>query len=363
MLKILILEDNPDDAGLALRVLKKSETDFDYRMAENKADYISALNEFQPDVILSDHSLPGITSEEALPIAKEICPQSVFILVTGTVSEEFAVKILKSGADDYILKSSLMRLPSAIMNAYMKKTTEKENEQHLIKLVEVNKELKTFIYRASHDLRAPLSSMRGLINVAKIEQDTVQMSKLINLMDHSAEKLDKIVIDLVETLGIRDRTLKKETLKLEEIAKELLVPYSSLERNGIIRFKIDCNCLSPVASDKAILEMVLKRIIDNAVKFHNYSVPGAHVIIKLVTSSEGAEISISDNGIGIKEELQGNVFDMFYRANNDTEGSGLGLYLAKIGVEKLGGRIMLKSIERLGTTIQINLPPTALSGT
>lgn len=355
-LKILILEDTPEDAGLTLRALKTSELTFDHRIVGNKVDFIAALQEFQPNVVLSDHSLPSFTSEEALPIARDICKDSVFILVTGTVSEEFAVKILKAGADDYILKSSLTRLPSAIINAHLKKTAESEREQHLVKLTEVNKELKTFIYRASHDLRGPLSSMKGLINVAKIETEPLQMAKLIGLMDSSAEKLDKIVIDLIETLGIRDRNVQTENINLEELIGSILSQFDETIRQKSIRFFIEANCLSPFASDRSILVMILKRLIDNAIKFHNYTIPGSYITIKLKTDSDGAVISVTDNGNGIKEELLEKVFDMFYRANNDSEGSGLGLYLAKIATEKLGGKISIRSIERIGTTVQIVIP-------
>jgi signal transduction histidine kinase len=356
LLKILILEDNPSDAELTLRVLKKSELRFEYRLADNKVGYIVALQEFRPDVILSDHSLPSFTSEEALPIAKDICKNSAFILVTGTVSEEFAVNILKAGADDYLLKSSLMRLPSAIINTYAKKKAERERELHMQKLTEVNKELKTFIYRASHDLRGPLSSMKGLINVAKVETIPEQMTKLISLMDISAEKLDKIVIDLIETLGIRDMNIRKQEIDLKLIMEELLLPYKPLVDKGAIRFFIEEHQHSAFATDRNILVMVLKRIINNAVKFHNYAIPGGYVTIKIVTDSDGAFISIADNGNGIKEELQEKVFEMFYRANSDSDGSGLGLYLAKIGTEKLGGNISLKSMERVGTTVQLQIP-------
>jgi len=355
-LKILILEDNSGDAGLTLRALKTSGLHFEHRVSDNKVDYIVALQTFQPDVILSDHSLPSFTSEEALPIAKDICKSSAFILVTGTVSEEFAVKIIKAGADDYVLKSSLTRLPSAILNAYAKRRAEMENEQHMKKLTAVNKELQTFIYRASHDLRGPLSSMKGLINVARIETEPLQMAKLISLMDTSAEKLDKIVVDLIETLGIRDRSVKREEVDLEAIVTELLAYYQSAIKKGNLRISVETDFSASLYSDGAILKMVLKRVIDNALRFHNYAVPGSYISIRLKTDSDGALISIADNGTGIKEELQEKVFDMFYRANSDSEGSGLGLYLARIGTEKLGGRISLKSIEHIGTTVEISIP-------
>jgi signal transduction histidine kinase len=355
-LKILILEDNLVDADLTMRTLNKSDLNFECCQVENRSDFLFALTNFKPDVILSDHSLPGFSSTEALPLARKMCESAAFILVTGTVSEEFAVNMLNSGADDYLLKSSLTRLPSAIMNAYMKKKAEAEQKNTLQKLVEVNHELKTFMYRASHDIRGPVSSLKGLINVAKMEKEPVEMRKLVSMMDLSAEKLDKIVIDLIETLGIRDQEIHKQQIDFEKVVYDILREYEHLSKIGSIRFSVDVSTSEPFFSDPHILTMVLKRIIENAVKFHNYSMPGSFVKINVTEGKKGVNISISDNGTGIKEDLSERVFEMFYKANNEIGGSGLGLYLVKIAVEKLGGKVNLKSRELMGTTVNVFLP-------
>ncbi|MCW3082710.1 MAG: hybrid sensor histidine kinase/response regulator [Bacteroidetes bacterium] len=354
-LKILILEDNYADADLTIRALKKSDLLFEHRLVENKVDFVVALQEFHPDVILSDHSLPSFTSSEALPIAREICGSSVFILVTGTVSEEFAVDILKAGADDYVLKSSLTRLPSAITNAFLKKRAEYERENNWKKLLEANHELKTFIYRASHDIRGPLSSMKGLINVAKLEKGD-DLNSLIKMMDVSAEKLDKILIDLIETVGVRDRLVDRKEIDFKELINEILTEYQNYPRFDALRISIDIDDSVPFYSDQIILSMLLKRIVDNAIKFHNYSSNGSYVNIRIAANEGGVNIFVVDNGSGIKEELTDRVFEMFYRANSESDGSGLGLYLVKIGVEKLRGTISLKSSEQMGTTVHVFLP-------
>lgn len=350
-----MLEDNPFDAELTVRALKKSDFSFEHRLVENRADYVAALTEFRPDVILSDHSLPSFTSAEALPIAKELCSSSVFILVTGTVSEEFAVDILKAGADDYVLKSSLTRLPSAITNAFLKKRAEKEREINWQRLLEVNNELKTFIYRASHDIRGPLSSMKGLINVAKMEMGN-ELSKLMLMMDSSADKLDKILVDLIETVGIRDRKVQTEPIDFKPLVTEILDSYRPQKRFHLLRVSTEIDAAVSLRTDKEILSMVLRRIIDNAIKFHNYSSEGSFVNIRIARNENGVDIFVADNGNGIREELTDRVFEMFYRANSESDGSGLGLYLVKIGVEKLGGAIVLKSSEQTGTTVHVFIP-------
>jgi sigma-B regulation protein RsbU (phosphoserine phosphatase) len=126
-LKILVLEDDKDDVELIKRALYKSNFSFDISHVENKEEFISELSSFAPDIILSDHSLPQFDSLTALQIVKESYPDIPFVLVTGSVSEEFAVRCIKSGAEDYVLKGNLIRLPSIIESAINKKDLKAEN--------------------------------------------------------------------------------------------------------------------------------------------------------------------------------------------------------------------------------------------
>jgi two-component system, NarL family, sensor histidine kinase UhpB len=121
LLRILHLEDTPADAELVERTLKRAGMKVDIKVVDEREEFESELRHFKPDVILSDHTLPQFNSIEALKIAKASDKDIPFILITGTVSEEFAVECLRSGANDYILKSNLIRLPSAIRNALSEK--------------------------------------------------------------------------------------------------------------------------------------------------------------------------------------------------------------------------------------------------
>ena len=152
-LKILLLEDSPDDAGLIERALHKEKLEFQLLRVDQKDEFITELIQFKPDIVLSDHSLPQFNSKEALKICKKFDPDIPFILVTGAVSEEFAVEVLKQGADDYILKSSLSRLGSAITRALEQKSlklkklaAEATLRQQNDELKRLNKELDKFVY-------------------------------------------------------------------------------------------------------------------------------------------------------------------------------------------------------------------------
>ncbi|MDZ4667690.1 MAG: PAS domain S-box protein [bacterium] len=120
IIKILHLEDTPSDAALVERELKKGNIQFEKLVVGNKTAFEKALNEFNPDIILSDHSLPSFDSIQAIQITKQKGIKIPFILVSATVSDEYAVEVMKAGADDYVLKDRLHRLPQAVMNAMEK---------------------------------------------------------------------------------------------------------------------------------------------------------------------------------------------------------------------------------------------------
>lgn len=139
MIKILHLEDLESDADIIKREIRKSALEFEIKIADSKESYLELLESYQPDIILSDHSLPMFDSKEALELLHQFNKNIPFILVTAKMSEEFAVDTMKRGAYDYVLKDRLQRLPGAIKNAYDKSKIEKENKLILDKVIENEK--------------------------------------------------------------------------------------------------------------------------------------------------------------------------------------------------------------------------------
>ncbi len=134
-LKILFLEDSAQDAELAGYILKNAGIDFTFNLVDTQEQYQDALATYQPDIVLADHSLYHFNSVEALRIFKATGLKVPFILVTGTVSEEFAVDILRHGADDYLLKDNLVRLPNAILSSLEKYRLDKERQEYLDNII------------------------------------------------------------------------------------------------------------------------------------------------------------------------------------------------------------------------------------
>ncbi len=148
-LKILMLEDSPTDAELIQRFLQKEYADSRFKLAVTREAFLKTLEEFEPDLILADNSLPQFDANEALRIVREQGIQTPFIMVSGTTKEEYAVQIIKSGADDYILKDRLTRLPAAIDSAFRHREAEQEKQQVLQALAQSEEKYRTIVDRIS----------------------------------------------------------------------------------------------------------------------------------------------------------------------------------------------------------------------
>ncbi len=149
LLKILMLEDNAADGEIVYRLLKKENPNINFRLSMTKSSYLNDLEEFGPDLILADNSLPQFSATEALDIFKQKSIQIPFILVTGTVSEEFAANIIKQGADDYVLKDRLARLPAAIGAALKNHRSEREKNEARQRLIQSEESLKAIFDNSS----------------------------------------------------------------------------------------------------------------------------------------------------------------------------------------------------------------------
>lgn len=175
--RILHVEDSQSDADLVKYQLIKAELHFTYQLAKNKDSYIQQLDEFKPEVILCDHSLPQFNSMQAHEIYQSRKLDIPFILVTGSVSEEYAVAMIKRGVDDYLLKANLQRLAQAIEGALVKKKNELRIKEDEKKLKEQNIALKEIAFMLSHQARAPIASILGLIGLLNTENLSDPMNK------------------------------------------------------------------------------------------------------------------------------------------------------------------------------------------
>ncbi len=364
-IKILMLEDLPDDVGLIERVLRKENISFTGRQVDTRDEFIAALKEFQPDVVLSDHALPQFNSVEALKLCKKHNSKTAFILVTGAVSEEFAVNCLKEGADDYVLKSNLARLPLAITQTLKQKKleskkikAEKELRKQNEELVKINQELDSFVYSISHNLRAPLMSVLGLLNIAKMEDEEINKptSKYYALMERSILKLDDTLKEILDYSRNSRGEIHVEKINLATLFEESFERMRYMSGSSNIEKQIDLDDTFEFYSDPLRVTIVFNNLISNSIKYRDNGKAQSFIQIKAMTYESGVNIYYSDNGIGIEEEHLHRIFDMFFRATMQSEGAGLGLYILKETIEKIEGKINVSSKVGEGVSFMINLP-------
>lgn len=367
-LRILILEDIPEEGTLIERMIRRDKLNFTSLRVDSRESFEEGLEDFNPDIVLSDHALPRFNSIEALQICRKKRPSIPFILVTGTVSEEFAVSCIKQGADDYLLKSNLTRLSSAIKSAInhrqteaMKKRAEDEikdqNEQLRASNAELKKskdELDNLVYSVSHNLRGPISTIQGLVYLAKLENRNHE--QIFDMVLASVTRLDYTIKEITNYSRNARIDINPETVNLRSLIDETLERIEFHRQGFKIHLHIDL-MEEPFVCDRFRLALILNNLLSNSLKYADQS---KEVMMVQITSrrvnDQHIEIVIQDNGIGVSKEVMPFVYNMFYRGTEKSDGAGLGLYIVKEAVERLGGRVTIKSEQFKGTTVTVTLP-------
>lgn len=237
----------------------------------------------------------------------------------------------------------------------------KHNEEVLEKsnneLRKSNRELDKFVYSVSHDLRAPLTSMLGLINISEdVTEDEFLITNL-GMLKTSITKLDCFIVDILNYSRNARQEVLREEINFKEMLDEIMdnLKYLNGEKH-VVELNVNIRNEVPFVSDKQRLGIVLNNLISNAIRYQNPKVEKPFVYIKVHSNTTGTSIVIRDNGVGVKKELQEKIFDMFFRVSQNSEGSGLGLYIVKETIEKLKGRIEVESELEVGTEFNIHIP-------
>ena len=224
-------------------------------------------------------------------------------------------------------------------------------------LQKVNDELDNFIYKTSHDIRGPLASLKGMVNLAMMDVKDDRALGYLSKLDLTAEKLNMVLTRLLIVNRINHAELKPEAVHFEPIIQEILL--LEMKKGIPSKIKIDYEVASDIqlVSDKEMIRVILENLIDNAVKFHNES-ERIDSFVKIAVKSEEGSVTahVMDNGIGIAKMNREKIFQMFVRASERSETGGIGLYLSKLATEKLGGEINLISVDEKYTEFIVRFP-------
>jgi PAS domain S-box-containing protein len=353
---------------LAELELASSEARF-RSLVQNSSDIITVMNKGGLISYTSEstHRMLGFSSEnligeplENLVISEEKSAfQEILAQVIENPNETFTLEytIKNVSGESIVLQSvfnnllDVKEIQGIVVNS-RDITQRKEAETELKK---TNFELDSFVYRASHDLRAPLRSVLGLVNLIKLESEENTRNTYLNLAEKSINKLDSFILDLTNFSRNTRLEIKKEKIDFEGLIAECSENLRYMENADRVRQILEIKQDEPYLSDPGRMAILFQNLISNAIKYQRPQAD-SFVKIKIEVSQFGAYIEVLDNGKGISAEYLGKIFEMFFRASEDSYGSGLGLYITKQVVEKLQGKIEVESVFNEGTTFKVWLP-------
>jgi PAS domain S-box-containing protein len=239
--------------------------------------------------------------------------------------------------------------------------TDRKNEQEKLKrqykeLQKTNYELDRFVYSVSHDLRAPLASVLGLVNVAEMENPPASFLAYLMMIRESVNRLEGFIKDILDYSRNSRLEVKTKKIDLKAIINEVKKNLSYMKGAGRLKLNIRATHTGEFYSDPMRMRIILNNLLSNSIKFQDPEKVALIVDVSVKTNGKMSILTYSDNGIGIAEDQLGKIFDMFHRASDKAAGSGLGLYVVKETLLKLNGSIKVWSTLGHSTTFEISIP-------
>ncbi len=236
----------------------------------------------------------------------------------------------------------------------IRKNAEQKLKDTNLRLTKANVELDNFVYRVSHDLRAPVASVLGLVNLAKNEKDQSILIKYFNMVGKSAAQQDQFIKDILDLSRNARLNIERKKISFKKLIDETLEQLKYSDKNKQVSTKLNMDGQVPFFSDPHRIQVIMNNLISNSIRYSNGKSP--EIEININVDNDNANISVRDNGIGIDKKHHKKIFNMFYRATDNNAGSGLGLYIVKESIDKLKGSIELDSELGRGTTVNMKIP-------
>ena len=378
--RILLVEDDPNFADWASLAFKKSGVDhtIDNVPLGEEAFKILKQDSTRYDLVITDYRLPGLDGVEFIRSLFEEGIDLPIIMLTGQGSEQVAVEALKLGAADYLVKdpSTFRVLPAVVEKAYKQKQLEKQNLELQQKIIQQNKALGEtnrklmlyskeliksekmasllfFVRGISHEINNPLAGIVGFSELLlnKVAPDDPMREDLEEIRV-CAYRVKDTVSKLARFCGKEKRMTKP--VNIHEILKEVLDFYQPQAESGGIEIEKNYTDGEPVVEAVAVdLQQAFVAILINA---RNAMPNGGKLKISTVMDDNTVQVSIKDNGEGIKEEDMEKIFSPFFKTHRDSQGSGLGLAVTYGIIKETKGEIKVVSKHKEGSTFTVILP-------
>ncbi|MFM8911537.1 MAG: sensor histidine kinase, partial [Flammeovirgaceae bacterium] len=274
--------------------------------------------------------------------------QTFLVINTGLLSILVAYALMQLLAINQMAEKELIR---------KQVFTEHQNEE----LRKLNHELDRFVYSASHDLVAPLKSIRGLVQIAEMETPALSVTQINTMIKTSVSKLEEFIGEITDYSRNSRMPVNYEAVDLPSLVKSIWNDHRYYRnQESRISFLLDVPKSSVFYSDKTRLRIIFSNLISNAIKFHLEEQQEPYIQVSAREGDHEYEFVVADNGRGMSLEVQNKIFEMFFKGNADATGSGLGLYILKESVAKLNGRVAVVSEVGHGSKFTISIPKPAV---
>ncbi|HBH06064.1 MAG TPA: hybrid sensor histidine kinase/response regulator [Flavobacteriales bacterium] len=334
--------------------------DFEVHTARSALIGLEVLSEHQDiEVVIADQRMPEMTGVEFFERVRTFYPEKIRILLTGYSDIEAVIAAINKGqVYKFIDKPwDQKSITVAIQNAKELYDTRMELKEKNDSLQKAYDELDKFVYTVSHDMRAPLMSINGVIDLASMEIEDEKALEYFQMIRNMSVKLDRFVYQIMDYYKNSQELSLNDEIWFEEVINDIFDEFQYNPDASGVTFNLDVNQEEPLYSNMLKVRTVLQNIISNSLRYRR-TVEGVESFIRVRTTIEGqmAKIIIEDNGIGIAPDKLEKVFEMFYRATDRSGGSGLGLNIVKEALDRLNGTIKISSELNTGTKVFINIP-------
>lgn len=319
---------------------------------------VQILSENTIHVVISDQKMPNLSGVEFFELIIPDFPDPVRMLLTGYADIEAVIDAINKGqVYRYVAKPwNETDLKITIDNAFElynnRVQLKKQNEE----IKKAYNELEKFVYSASHDLRAPLVSVLGVLKLARMENIDGKSGEYFGMIERTINQLDGFVQNIISYY----QNLKKgeilTSIESSSLVDEIFQHFTFYEGADNVKFRKNIAQDGDLLLDEMRLKMILNNLISNAVKYRDQSKNESLVEVNVSANEQEFVLTVVDNGLGIKREDQIKVFDMFYRSSEQSLGSGIGLFIVKEAVEKMGGKLSVTSEIGEGAKFEVMLP-------
>lgn len=275
-------------------------------------------------------------------------------------SQQRAVKLQNKKLQE--AKEEIQRINKELQESNDNLEETVENRTHALQkaiqdLSQVNERLDTFIYRASHDLRGPLVRMKGLVEVARVEDDGGGATPYLELLTVAADRMDRLLRKLILVRELPKDLPKPQRIVLNELVEEVRQELLASQEVKGLNIEVMGERDLVVECDRKRLVVILENLFENAFVFRqNVALEFIDIHVKLSSRDSGFWLEVEDHGIGIDPGQIGKVFDLFFRGAPQSVGNGVGLYLVREAVDSMGGRIFIESEPEQYTRVRIFIP-------